>query len=314
MRRTSHWGLRACVCFLILQAPAHTAAQSPRVITATSPDAPAGAYRLTLPASTPQGLLVLFGNWGATYENSFWQRLGIEAVMAQANIATLEINNTPWRQNYFNSSTMERLDSIVAKVIDTHRLPPGRVVMGGYELGGGAALKYAIRCERSGCTASTKPLGVMAVNPILDYTRFWKAYSVYMARPGGIPKDRAAIMRSIERELGGTPETNAEAYHRESIYVGDAVDGGAARYLRNIAVLQYIDPDIAWLLDSSMDDYFSSNLIDNAGLHLFLKRNMNARSELVAYSTKAAMASRPPDLSRVVNPQLLREWAVALFK
>ena len=298
---------------LILTAPSSVAAQRARVLTSDPPGAPAGGYRLTLPAGSPRGLLVLFASWGETFENSLWQRIGIDTVMARADVATLEINNTPWRQNYFDGGTLERLDSIVASVVATYQIPPGRIVMGGHELGGGAALKYAIRCQRTHCTPATTPRGVFAVNAILDYRRFWTSYNVYLQRPRGVAKDRVAILASIERELGGTPDEVPEVYRRESTYVHDAADGGPARYLHAVAVRLYMDPDINWILQQTQDDYYSSSLMDMAGLHLYLTRSGNPRSEIVPYSTKNAFATNPPEPRLVVEPAALRDWVVALL-
>jgi hypothetical protein len=182
-------------------------------------------------------------------------------------------------------------------------------------MGGSAALKYAQRCAEGACAAGASPAGVFAVDPVLDLTRFWRAYDVYLKRPGGRTGARAAVKGALERELGGTPDAVPEAYRRNSVYLHFEADGGRAPLLRQTAVRLYMEPDVQWYLRTWEDDYLTSNAADIAGLALFLRRLGHGRAELLTPTGRATLPDgRPsPHAWHLVDEAELALWIGGLL-
>ena len=71
----------------------------------------------------------------------------------------------------FGDAPLLVLDTILVEVMRAYGIPHGRVVLGGMQMGGTGALRYARRCARGACTPSTQPAAVFAVDPVLDFLR-----------------------------------------------------------------------------------------------------------------------------------------------
>jgi hypothetical protein len=307
--------LLAVALALLLPASTTLRAQVTRMVYRSPTDTLAYGYKLFLPAGQPRGLVVIGANYGNTYVDLEYQQAQIGALLQARGVASIHVNNTPWRNNYFNSSVLAAYDTIIGTVMSEHRIPAGRVILGGMMMGGTFALKYAQRCAEGACPAENVPRGVFALDPILDFTRFWRAYEVYLRRPGGAPRTRALVKGSIERELGGTPDQLPEVYASNSVYVHFDVNGGRAALLRNTPVRLYMEPDVLWYMNNFDDDLITSNAADIAGLALFLRRIGNTRAELITPSGRSLLPDgRPsPHAWRMIDEPALVEWIVALL-
>src|SRR5262245_40408825 len=91
--------------------------QTSVVVTRSPTDTLGYSYRLFLPNSAPRGLLVLLGNWGNHFSEFDWQRVTIQRLVADSGIATMQISNTPWRNNYFGDAAVAAVDSLIARVV-----------------------------------------------------------------------------------------------------------------------------------------------------------------------------------------------------
>ncbi len=305
--------LRAAIA--LLPALATVRAQETHLVYRSPTDTLAYGYKLFLPAGQPRGLVVIGANYGNTYVDLEFQQAQIGALLQARGVASIYVNNTPWRNNYFNSSVLAAFDTIIGTVVREHGIPAGRVIVGGLQMGGTLALKYAERCAEGACPPETVPRGVFAVDPVLDFTRFWRAYDVYLRRPGGAKGARALVKGSIERELGGTPDQVPEVYARNSVYMHFDVNGGRASLLRSTPVRLYMEPDVHWYMTNFEDDLITSNAADIAGLALFLRRIGNTRSELVTPTGRSVLPDgRPsPHAWRMIDEPALVEWIVALL-
>lgn len=302
-----------CLLAVQLLAPTLLSTQSVRVVHRSAGDTLAGTYRLLLPGATPRGLLVLLSDWGETFATFDERAMQLPAQLQQSGLAVLQINNTPWRSNYFTDGSLNIIDSIVSEVVRDARVPAGRVVMGGLQMAGAAALRYAERCAEGRCSAGTTPEGVFAIDATLDLTRFWRANDVYLKRPGGKNlQARAGEQHSLERELGGTFDAVPDVYRQNSVYLHFDHDGGRAKLLRNTAVRLYTGDELATYVNAYNVDPLSSNIADMAGLALFLRRIGNSRADLITPAARAAPTGIPVAWSHLNELDLL-EWILRIL-
>jgi hypothetical protein len=308
MRRIS-LGLLA----VVLLVPAVVSAQSVRVINRIPGDTLAGTYRLLLPRAQPRGLLVLLADWGETFATFDERAMQLPALLQQRGLAVVQINNTPWRSNYFTDASLGVIDSIVADVMRDARVPAGRVVMGGLQMAGAAALKFAARCAEGRCSSGTTPEGVFAIDATLDLTRFWRANDVYLKRPGGKNlQSRQGEQNSLERELGGSLNGVPDVYRQNSVYLHFEGDGGRAKLLRNTAVRLYTGNELVTYVNAYNADPLSSNVADMAGLALFLRRIGNDRAQLVTPAGRALPSGSTLAWSHLDESDLF-DWILKLF-
>ena len=308
--------VRIWLCAMVLTAANAfqiAGAQSVRVVHRSAGDTLAKTYRLFMPRGKPTGLLVLLADWGSTYADYDQQAMRLPEMLQDRGLAVVQINNTPWQTNYFADSALDVIDAMIAEVVKETQAPAGRIVIGGIQMGGMAALKYAARCVDKGCAAGSARVGAFAVNPTLDLERFARANHVYLKRPGGRMFSRAPELASLERELGGRLDAIPDVYRRNSVYLHNEPEGGLARFLRNTPVRLYLEADVQFYLKADIDP-MSSNLVDILGLSLFLRRIGNTRAELMATTGRAILPSgRPnPGAWAIVDEPDLVNWIVRI--
>lgn len=314
MSRPGAW-LLAGAAFLTFALPG--AAQTDEVVLPRPGDTTAFSYRVHRPRGTPRGMVILVGNWGNAFTELERQQIRLHTMLQDSGIATILLSNTPWRTNYFATRSVAILDSLIGAIRAGLGVPEGRVVVGGLQAGGTAALRLAQRCASQACAAGRGLAGVFAVDPIVNFPQFWHSRDVYARGIESAHSGSRRMMRgAMERELGGSPENVPAVYREASIYDPGEPDGGNARLLVTTPLRMYANPDIAWHMREWGTDYVTSGLSDLAGLILMLRRHGNTRAELVAVQGRSTLPDgRPsPHAWRMIDEADIAAWIAGLLR
>lgn len=272
--------------FLATLAAAPLPAQRTEVVRRDPADSVANRYRVHVPAGQPRALLVLLPGYGGDV-NSFEPSSGYSPSTLPARLGgqgVLTMVAVPHPETLYESDAMlVRLDSMVAEVVQRHRIPPERVAVGGFSAGGTGAVRYAQHCAAGRCRAVGKIAAVFAVDAPLDFERMARSAEVHLRRqaPRTNVAEERMVLETLRRALGGSPDEAREAYRRQSPVLASEADGGNARLLRATAVRLYTEPDVQWWMEQRSLDFYGMNAVDHAALVNLLRIAGNPRAELI---------------------------------
>ena len=263
--------------------------------------------RLHVPARQSVGLLV-FLPAGDIHSFSEAQ---LPKLLATNDVMTLIA--TPKRDGlYTGDAILAELDGLIAAVVGRYKIPPGKVVTGGFSSGGIGAVRYAQYCLR-GEQKTNSPIAVFAVDSPLDYERWFLAAELYLGRLALAGRDFAedrSVTNELRQRFGGSPAEALEAYRQQSPVSTRVADGGNAGLLRSTPIRIYIEPDVKWRLENWNRDAYSFNLIDATVLINILRLLGNPDAELITTSGAGYRTdvSRNPHSWSIVDERVLTQW------
>ncbi|MBK7939120.1 MAG: alpha/beta fold hydrolase [Lewinellaceae bacterium] len=236
-------------------------------------------YLALLPEQASKGLLVILPGFG-TMPEGVLKETQLPQTACQAGYTVV----IPLLLRYDMEDTafvfQSRLEVLIPELMQKYKTPEGKFILGGHSLGGNQALFYAEKAYMLSDTTLIKPDLVFGVDPPLDLKRLYNAYArsleLYPEKAKG--SEAEFITKRFRRIYGGTPEERPDAYEAASSYYRDARDGGNARYLKNVPLRLYSDPDVLWyILERNMPMEWT-NTADLSACIVLLRRlgNQNA--------------------------------------
>ena len=278
------------------------------------PEEDAG-YTLILPQQEPpKAVLVMFHSGRDTSSTGFEMRLYVEAVKRQAAVLYLTTGNR--FEFLFDETAYRQLDDYLHKAITENNLPNDRLLFGGMSLAGTRAAKFAIWCLQGKSAHNIHPKAVAVCDAPLDFVRFWTALDrSKRLRLNPVSFGEAAWVTAVlERNLGGTPHNQLEAYQDYSPYCHDVENGGHIALLKNTAFRAYTEPDVRWWMENRGNDYYSMNALDAAAAVNQLRVLGNEQAELILTENKGIRpdGTRHPHSWSIVDNGALVEWLLRL--
>jgi hypothetical protein len=214
-----------------------------------------------------------------------------------------------------DDSTQNAFRNMLDYCVKTYHLEGKDFYVGGFSAGGTCAVKYAELAVQH--QYPVKPAAVFAIDPPLDYARYYKAARRNLRLMKGIyanPESLYMIDR-IEKKMNGTPETALKNYYQLSPYSFDDTTQTAVKLLANTPISIYAEPDIDWWLQNRAFDYSNINSVDGAAMinELHLLHNNTAR--FVATTNKGYRnpgKTRHPHSWSIMDPAELLAWLDSL--
>ncbi len=210
------------------------------------------------------------------------------------------------------------LDSIVSEVIEKYSIPRDNVFAGGVSSSGTRAVLYAQYCANGKSINGIKLAGVFAVDSPLDYERLWyeSNHAVYRNYNEVAYQEGVLIMEHFTRMIGGAPGDYQKEYQSYSPFCYSAPIPGNEKWLVDIPIRLYIEPDINWWIDNKRKDYYDINALDAAALTNRLKLLGSKEAELVVTQDKGYTRSgqRHPHAWSIVDQKDLLSWIIAHSK
>ncbi len=263
------------------------------------------AYSLMVPAGETKGLVLLLG----LPDHALLPRLlAARGLASVAPVVDLE-------SMYLNIPSLERLEAVLADARSrTHAPAPGRVAVGGVSLGGTGAVRYAQRCALERCDAALAPSALFAVDAPLDMERLWRSSTAVLRRgwEGSNLRETQWIVDHLVSNLRGPPQDYPALYAARSPFSYFAADGGNARFLLEMPIRLYTEPDIEYWVTERRLDFYNVNAFDAAGMVNRLLLGGNDAAELIATSGKGVRpdGSRNPHSWSIVDELDLTRWLV----
>jgi hypothetical protein len=270
-------------------------------------DTTKNCYTILYPPKLPcTGYIFLIPGFGETAENVLKQT-DLPNKLALNGILTI----IPTFQDGVLSFGVDRLsqqtfDRILKDVTSKHQLIDKKFYVGGFSIGGSCAIKYAKN-------AAIKPTAVFAIDPPLDFERFYKSAKrdIRLSKDGEANPENIYMIERLEKETGGNPATHLAEYYKISPYSFSDTTQTEIIKLLNIPLRIYTEPDINWWLKERGADFTSMNATECSAMINELNRLGNQNAALLTTQNKGY---RKPDNRRhphswsIVDNDELIKW------
>jgi esterase/lipase len=205
-----------------------------------------------------------------------------------------------------DSLSQQNFDRMLNDVTSKYELAKQKFYVGGFSIGGSCAIKYA---ENS----TVKPTAVFAIDPPLDFERFYNSAKrdIRLSKNSEASKENVYMIDRLEKETGGSPQTNIAAYYNLSPYSFSDTAQTAIKKLVDIPLRIYTEPDINWWLKERGADFTSMNATECSAMINELNRLGNQKAEFITTQNKGY---RKPDNRRhphswsIVDNNALIKW------
>ena len=182
------------------------------------------------------------------------------------------------------------LATIIKDVVTKNKLEGQKYFVGGFSIGGSCAIQYAEN-------ANTKPSAIFAIDPPLDFERFYNSAKrdIRLSKEKGASQENIYMVARLEEETGGTPSTHLDRYYQLSPYSFSDTTQSAIKKLINTPIRIYTEPDVSWWLKERSADLTSMNVTACSAMINELNRLGNQKAELIITHNKGY---RKPDQKR----------------
>ena len=215
--------------------------------------------------------------------------------------------------SYFGSDTasQQSLKEIINLVVTKYQLKGKNLYIGGFSIGGTCAVKYSELSVQE--NYPIKPKAVFAVNPPLDWERYYNAAKrvVRLSNPAQVNGEVFYMIDRIEKEMNGTPKTALNNFYTHSPYSFSDTTQKAIKNLIETPIMIISEPDIQWWLKERGYDCYYNNIIDHAAMISELQRLGNRNAVLVTTSDKGYRKPnnmRHPHSWSIAEPEQIIKW------
>ena len=265
-------------------------------------------YLARIPAGEIKAWMVILPSYGEL-PNGVLSQSTIPAKNFENGIATFILSLKGAETFYIDDTSQNLLAEIILEISKKYKLTNTKFVLGGFSLGGTAAVKYAEK-SLQGPSKMLKPTMVFAGDPPLDLERFnLSLLKVLKRNTPAIGVKEAVFFRAKLKEYFGPNETN---WFKHSCYAYSDTSNDRIQSLTNIAIRLYSEPDIEWMLLNRHYDYYASNSIDCAALINELQLMGNVNSNFITTTGKGIRANgqRHPHSWSIIDGQELVNWVL----
>lgn len=278
-------------------------------------DSTANMYIAVIPEGMPiKAFMFLLDGFGASPQDVLLQTELPVYAAKQGVLTILPILKTGPLYFGVDSASQQSLKNQIETVVTRYQLQGKDFYMGGFSIGGSCAVKYAELAVKN--NDAIKPKAVFAVDPPLDWERFYNAAKriVRLSDPTKVNAEVTYMIGRIEKEMRGTPQTALENYYNISPYSFSDTSQRAVRTLIKMPIMLITEPDIQWWSTQRGYDYSYINAADHAAMINELQRLGNTRAILI---TTANKGYRKPDNRKhphswsIIDPAELVNWLLS---
>ncbi len=273
-------------------------------------------YYALVPRNKIKGVLVMLaGTWEPIeYVINSNKKLLELACDSSLLVIIPSLNNNLYIDNF----ALNFLNTTFTDVLKKYSPPKNKFVIGGYSLGGMNSIRYTEMANDSKSTTTIKPLAVYGVDPPLDYVGMYLSFQRTIELNFSEPavKEAKDYINKLNTQFGGAPDKNPDKYIQFSMYSRNQKDGGNAKYLKNVPIRIYSDPDIDWWMKNRHQDYYDMNAVEDAGMINQLNIMGNDKAEFINALGKGYRleGNRHPHSWSIVEPHDCINWIMKLLK
>jgi hypothetical protein len=271
-----------------------------------------GYYLAIVPKGEIQGTIVLLGGYGEAPENVL-RETKIHTLASENNFLTVVLS--VGARMYADEKTVAAINSYLADTIHRYKVNKESFVFGGMSAGGTLALRYAELCHETPLAYPVVPKAVFAVDSPVDLSDLWAYFDREITRNfSDVGMNEARFIQGeLKRELGGSPQDARPNFVKNSPFDIASKQPGNEKFLKNIPVRSYHDPDLVWYLQNRRRGVLDTNVACASELIARLMLMGNDKAELmISHGTGyRANGARHPHSWSIVNETELITWVKA---
>jgi hypothetical protein len=256
--------------------------------------------------------MFLLDGFGSHSQQDLLIETDLPKYAAQQNILTI-IPILKTGSLYFGSDTasQQSLKGLIELVAAKYKLRGKDFYIGGFSIGGTCVVKYSELAIQN--NYPIKPKAVFAVDPPLDWERFYNAARrvVRLSSPDKVNGEVTYMIDRIKKEMGGTPQTALENFYNNSPYSFSDTTQRAIKALIKTPIMMISEPDIQWWLSQRGYDYSYINITDEAAMINELKKLGNDKAVLITTVDKGYRKpanNRHPHSWSIADPEQTIKW------
>jgi hypothetical protein len=273
-------------------------------------------YYSLVPNDAVIGVLVLLPGTWETVENVFNNNIKLIELACYSNLLTIVPSI-----NYnlcLDETALNFLNTTFTDILRKYKPQNDNFIIAGLSLGGMNAIRYTEMAYENEIVAVIKPKAVFAVDPPLDLSRLYYT----LLRTIEINFSELAVneakdyIKRLNNLFGGPPENYPEKYYKYSMYSRNQKEGGNAKYLKDVPVRIYSDPDINWQMKNRHVDYYDMNALDQAAMINELNILGNNEAEFINALGKGYRLNgmRHPHSWSLIEPTECVNWIMKYMK
>ena len=275
-------------------------------------DSTSNMYIAVIPDAKPiKAFMFLLDGFGASPQDVLVQTELPKYAARQGILTILPILKTGSLYFGVDSASQQSLNNQIETVITKYHLQGKDFYIGGFSIGGSCVVKYAELAVKNNYT--TKPKAVFAVDPPLDWERFYNSAKrvVRLSEPTKVNGEVTYMIDRIEKEMKGTPQTELENFYNISPYSFSDTTQRAVKTLIKTPIMIITEPDIQWWLSQRGYDFSYINVTDQAAMINELQKLGNSKAVLVTTTNKGYRKpgnKRHPHSWSIADPVQLTKW------
>lgn len=280
-------------------------------------------YYTVLPQGDIKGVLILLPGGGESVESVICSNKKLIESASDQHIITvlLSVNNGAIDDDKL---TLKFLNTTFQQVTDQYHLPKDKFVIGGLSGGGMLALRYTEIAKAGGNKTYIIPKAVFGADPPVDMAGLYNSSKRFITMNDGRANlspgmasglaEAKWIVSAFNKIYGGSPDQYPDEYIKRSMYSRSQTDGGNAKFLADVPVRIYCDPDILWQLKERNRDYYDMNAADQSAMINFLNIIGNKNAGFIPALGKGYRldGTRHPHSWSIVDAQDLVGWILKL--
>lgn len=217
---------------------------------------------------------------------------------------------------YYQDAKPALLEDIINEVIMAHNIPKNNIFIGGISASGTRALRFAQYCAQGKSKYGTSIKGAFVVDSPLDQERFYQSALWHKNHfKKGMLWEAKQIVKNFPKFIGD-PKDGMQAYRDVSVYSYTDTTGGNARYLKDLNLIIFHEPDMDWWLPERGAGYFDINSFDLVGFTAKLRHLGNDNVELITTTGKGynRQGERNCHSWTIVDEEYLLSWILHLVE
>ena len=284
-------------------------------------------YYVLIPDKKIEAVLILFPSTGETVENVISCNKELMQLAYDNNILSAVVSANYNKALESDKSAMFFFETVFEELFTKFKAPKDKFILSGLSLGGENAIQYTEMSRNKRYTTYIKPLAVIGVDPPVDYVTLYHhakdEIALYARTPANNTDSKQLaliednfLIKYFHKLYGGSPEEFPGKYSEGSLFSLDRGDGGNAKYLIDVPVRIYSDPDVVWQLINKERDFYHMNAPDQSAMIRFLMLNGNKNAAFIQALGKGYRVdgTRHPHSWSIVNPSDCIKWILELIK
>lgn len=167
--------------------------------------------------------------------------------------------------------------------INKYKISKNKFILGGFSLGGIISLRYTEIAYENNSMTSVLPKMVFNIDGPVDYIPLYWQYMKDIENNvnPSIIIEAHYFIENMNRLFGGSPDNQYMKYISNSVYSHSEDSGGNIKYLKEVPIRIYSDPDIDWYIKNRSKSLYEMNALGQTSMIVELNRMGNKKAEFI---------------------------------